>query len=182
MTSSMDKSNILSKKIVFQSRYFQVEQWDVERNGKIFTKDFVIRKPHVLILPITDKNEIYLIREYRDALQKVSLEVVAGFMEENEDPLEGAKRELKEETGLEAKEWKELRPINVSPNMVSVAHVFLAKGLTEGEPDFDDDEEIELIKMSIDEAVKKVMDGELDTSSHMAVLLLLDKLKQEGKL
>ena len=175
-------NKVLSKKVVFQSKKFRIERVEIERNGKIFSKDMMIRDPHVIILPLTKNNDLYLLNQYRDALQRVNLEAVAGFIDGNEDPLTSAKRELKEETGLEAKEWQQIADFNVSPNMISRAYVFVAKDLEEGKPELEDDEEIELIKIPLSEAIEKVVSGEMNTSSHAAVILLFDKLLQEGKI
>jgi len=177
----MSNSKILSTKTVYQSRTFKVDTVEIERNGKVFTKDIITRSPHVMILPLTKENELYMIREYRDVYQKTLLEVVAGYIEDNEDPLVGAKRELQEETGLTANNWKQLTTIHTSANMNSTIHVFLAKDLTEGPSHQEEDEDIALIKMPFEEAVKKVFDGEIFISAYISSILLLDKLMKEGK-
>src|SRR2546423_588151 len=114
----MQASKILSQKTVFQSKYFHVDQITVERNGKTFRKDVIKRNSVVVVLPVTQSNEIYLISEFRDVFQKFILEAVAGHMDANEEPLEAAKRELKEETGLHANKWKKLATIHLSANML----------------------------------------------------------------
>jgi ADP-ribose pyrophosphatase len=180
--NTANKSTILSKKTVYASKLFKVDQVEIERKGKTFQKDIITRRPHVLILPLTSENEIYLIKEYRDVYQKELLEVVAGYIEENEDPLVGAKRELEEETGLTAQTWQHLSTIQTSANMHSTIHIFLAKDLTEGVSQQDEDEEITLSKMPLEEAVKKVLAGEIYVSAYIASILLLDKLIKEGKI
>ena len=178
----MQASKVLSQKTVFQSKYFRVDQAVIERNGKTITKDLIIRNETAIILPITPENEIYLVSQYRDALKNVALEVVAGTIEAGDDPLESAKRELAEETGLAAKAWKKIATINLSANLVSTAHVFLAQDLTQNEAHPDDDEEIEVLKIPFEEAVKKVMTGEIAIASNMAAILMLDKLQKKGKI
>ena len=115
-------------------------------------------------------------------MQKVALEVVAGTIEDNGNPLETAKRELKEETGLTAKNWKFLGKIHMSANMSAVAHIFIARELTQGKPQLDDDEEISVVKMPFEEAVEKVISGEIDIASNIAAILLFDKLRKESKI
>jgi ADP-ribose pyrophosphatase len=176
-----NNTNVLSGKTIFQSKYFKVTQIVVERNGKTFTKDIVERNPFVLILPITPDNEIYLVSQYRDALQKVSLEVIAGLIEPEEDPLVAAKRELQEETGLIAENVKPLLTGNVSPNMVNGGSVFVATELTQGKTDQDEDEDIQVVKMPIAQALKKIETGELSILTHIAALLLFVKLQKEEK-
>lgn len=180
--NTANKSKILSTKSVFQSKTFTVDQVEIERNGKVFTKDMIMRSPHVQIIPLTDENEIYMIQQYRDVYQKTLLELVAGYIEKDEDPLEGAKRELQEEAGLTANNWQQLTTIHTSANMSSVMHVFLAKDLTVGDSKQEEDEEISLVKMPLEEAVTKVLDGEIFISAYVAAILLLDKLMKEGKI
>lgn len=166
-------------KTVYQAKYFRITQREIQRKGKTFTKDFIERNPSVFILPINDNGEIYVESQYRDAFGKTILEVVAGNMEEHADPLETAKRELLEETGLTAKEWKQIATWELSVNMNSPLYVFVAQNITEGRPVPDDDEEIEIIKMPFEEAVQKAVAGEFIASVHVAAILLYDKLRKK---
>ncbi len=181
MEGSGGGSKIISKKLQFESKFFKVTQAVIERDGKQFTKDFIERRDAVFVLPLTDLDEIYLVSQHRDALQKASLEVIAGNMEVGEEPLEAAKRELQEEVGLRANEWKHLVTWHLSANMIGRCHLFLATNLIEGEISPDDDESLETIRMPFDEAVGKALNGEIDVMSSVAGLLLLNKLKKEGK-
>src|ERR1017187_5535555 len=104
----MHKSKIISQKTVFQSKYFQVDQFNLEIKGNKITKDIISRNPSVFILATNSKHELCLVKQYRDALQIFSLELIAGTAEIEEDIFDAAKRELKEETELSAKKWKKL--------------------------------------------------------------------------
>ena len=132
----------------------------------------------VLILPINDKDEIYLELQYRDAFDKTLLEIVAGNIEHDADPLESAKRELLEETGLKADNWRKLATLELSVNMNSPLHIFLATGLTEEKAQLNDDEVIEIVKMPFDEAVKKAVSGEFISAGQVAALLLYNSLRK----
>lgn len=178
----MSDSKIISTKTVYQSKFFKVDQVEIERDGKRFTKDFIERVPVVFILPYTAQNEIYLELQYRDIFQKSLLEIIAGQIDPEEDPLEAAKRELQEETGLQAKNWKKVATWQVGANQKQTIHLFFATDLEEGEQQLDEDEEIETVKLSLDEALQKVENGEISIGSHAATILLFDKLKREGKL
>src|SRR5258705_11243391 len=124
----MSDTKIHSKKTVFQSKYFQVNQVTIERNGRTFTKDIIERNDSVFILPLTENNEVYLVSQYRDAHNKVLLEIVAGTIDTGEtSPLAVAKRELEEEAGLTATSGKELATFENSANMKSKVYLFLAK-------------------------------------------------------
>jgi len=172
----------LSEKTVFTSRYFKILQKVVENNGKTFTKDFIEKNPTVVVIPYTEKNEIYLESQYRSIFEKVILELVAGNMEIGEDPLETAKRELLEEAGLIAKKWKKLSFWNLTANMQSDIHVFAATDLEQGEQKLDSDEEITIMKLPLDEALQKIENGEITIAYHIAALLLFDRLQKEGRL
>lgn len=178
----MTSSKIISKQDMFASKFFKVSRMELEKDGKTRTKDFIERTPFVLVVPLTAHDEIYMVSQYRDALRKVSLEIVAGQMDPDEDPLEAAKRELQEEAGLSAKTWKKVATLHVSANMIGQSHVFVATDLTEGETNFDEDEDIETVKMPFKEAINKVLSGEIDVASNIAALLLVDKMKGEGKI
>lgn len=176
----MNKSKIFSKETVFKSKYFQIDKVTTEINGKTITKDILRRTPAVIILPINEKDEIYLVSQFRDSMQETLLEVVAGHVEEGEDPFEAAKKELKEEAGLTAKTWKQLDTFYVSANMDAVVHVFYATDLTEGEQDQDFDENITIVKIPFEKALKKIDTGEIRVTSNIASLLVLDRWRKEA--
>lgn len=172
----------MSDKILFQSKYFRVLEIEVERKGKKFTKDLIERNPSVYILPLSETNELYLEMQYRDAFGKEILEVVAGTIEHDDDPLETAKRELLEETGLSATDWQPIISGESGVNMRSKTYIYVARGLTQGKATPDDDEILKVIKMPLEVAVEKAMNGEIISMPHLAGILKLDKLVKEGKL
>ena len=169
-------------KIVFQSKFFRVLEIEAERKGKKFTKDLIEKNPSVYILPLDENNEIYMEWQYRDAFEKEILEIVAGTIEDDADPLETAKRELEEETGLTATDWQLISAAESGVNMRSKSYFFLATGLTQGEAQLDDDEVLRVIKMPFSEAVEKAMNGEIIAVPHIAAILKLDKMMKEGTL
>ncbi len=178
----MTDTKYLSKKTIFQSKYFQVNKLEIERNGKTFSKDIIERNAAAFILPMTEDNEIYLVSQYRDAHRKVLLEIVAGTIDAGETiPLEAAKRELAEEAGLTATEWKQLAVFENSANMKSTVYVFLAKGLSQSAQNQDDDEDITVVKLPFSEVLEKIENGEISISSNIAAFLLFDKLQKAGK-
>lgn len=89
-------------------------------------------------------------------------------------PLESAKRELKEETGLTATDWTELLRCHTS-NSVTDEHgiVYVARGLTEGETEFEECEDLQILKLPLEEAVEHVMSGEITDAISIAGLLKL---------
>ena len=90
----------------------------------------------------------------------------------DEEPLAAAKRELKEETGLQADEWQELMRLHPSNSITDeLGFVYLATGLTEGEPDFEETEDLEIRRLPLDDAVKMVLDGDITDAISAAALL-----------
>ncbi len=141
----------------------------------------VIRHPGaVCVLPVTDDGQVYFVRQFRYAFEKVTLEAPAGKLEKGEDILEAAKRELKEETGLTASKMTFIGDMYTTPALIDeVIHLYIAEGLCEGEQSLDDDEFINVEKMSLDEAVKLVTDGKIKDSKTQVIILRADRFFEE---
>ncbi len=173
---------IISKEEAYRAKYFRINKVILEKHGKTFTKEFIERNSAVFILPIYPDGKLHIISQHRDAFNKTLLEVVAGTMEEDGEPMATAQRELQEETGLTAKSWKQIAEWEASVNMNSKIYVFVATDLSEGEAHPDEDEEISQIQMTLDEAVDNVISGKIVAASHSATILLYKELLEQGKL
>lgn len=180
----MSQWKIISQKSVFKAKLFNVKEIVFkDKRGKEKIHHVAQRDTIVSIFPLTDQYEIYLLSQYRYTLGKTVLEAVAGHVEKKESTIAAAKRELKEEAGISALQLEEIARIEMSGSVFkSKAHLFLAKGLEIGENNPDDDEEIEIVKMPLSEAVGKVMIGEINHATSMIGILMLDKLRMEKKL
>ncbi len=173
---------ILRTETVYTSKNFCIKRNEIERDGKLFTKDFVDRNPVVLIIPYTPEGDVYLEYQFRDAMGKYCWEIIGGNMEEGSDPLENAKRELQEEAGLSAKKWIQIARWELSVNMYAPIYVFAATDLQQGEATLDIDEDLSVKKMALENALEKIDNGEIEGASHVASLFLFQKLQKEGKL
>lgn len=181
----MNDTKITSVKSVFSAKLFDVEEYQLHlSSGRDVTHHVAHRLPVVVIFPITSTYEIYLVSEYRYMLQKTILSAAAGFMDKKgEKPLDTAKRETKEELGITASQWEEFATVEISSSVFhGQAHLFLAQDLQIGNMELEEDEQIEVVKMSLDEAVKKVMTSEINNSATMIGILMLDKMRKEKKL
>lgn len=178
----MTDTKILSKKTVYQSKFFHIDQVEIERDGKYFKKDIINKTPYALIIPYTADKEIYLESQYRDAFKRVLLEAPAGKLTGDEEPLVAAKRELEEETGIKAKTWKHVATWELSPNMRQTIYVFFATDLEIGAQHLDEDEKIDLVKLPLEEALKKIDRGEMIVGPDLAAILLLDRFFQKVKI
>lgn len=177
----MDDIKIISQKSILKTERFEIKETEIEvSQGKKKTRHDVFRRSTVVVFPLTDSYEIYLISQYRYLYKKNIIDAVAGFIEEGENALVAAKRELKEETGLIATQWEEIARIEMSASAIkATAHLFLAKGLEISESEPEEGEKINLFKVPLAQAVEKVILGEINMSATMVGILLLDKLKKE---
>lgn len=180
----MSRWKLVSQKSIFRAKLFDVKQIDFEsKTGKKKIHHIAERAPIALVFPLTDSYEIYLISEYRYMLNKTVLQAVAGHVEKKETAIAAARRELKEEAGIQAMQLEEIARIEMSGSVFrSKSHLFLAKGLEIGDNKLDDDEEISVVKMPLGLAVEKVMTGEINHATSMLGILLLDKLRTQKKL
>ena len=172
-------TKIISEKDIYQAKYWRVFQRTLERNGKVITKDMLSRISVVHVIAVTDTDEIYLVSQYRDALNEETFEVPAGHIDEGEEPLAAAKRELAEETGLTSTNWEHLITYNQGANFSGKVHVFIATGLSEGQTNFDEDEDIELVKFPVEEVLAKTQNGEISVASNIATLQLYNAMKRQ---
>jgi 8-oxo-dGTP pyrophosphatase MutT (NUDIX family) len=135
------------------------------------------------IIALDEDYNIYLVNQFRFVLNQNSLEIPEGGGHLFIDPLISAKRELKEETGLEATHWEKLMEMHLS-NSVSneKAIVYLAKGLTQGEMDLEETEDISVSKLSLIEAYRLVNENKITDAISVAAILKLYILQMENKL
>jgi 8-oxo-dGTP pyrophosphatase MutT (NUDIX family) len=134
-------------------------------------------KPGVAVLAVDDEGFARLVRTFRYAVGKECVEVVQGAAEEGEEPTEAARRELKEELGVEECELTDLGLIDaITSQVFSPARVFLARSLTFGEPETESTETLEPFKVKFEEAVRMVMGGEITQGISCALILKASRL------
>lgn len=143
--------------------------------GKVHFKNKAIG-----IIPIDEDGCTWLVGQYRYTLDEYSWEIPMGGGPEEEDILESAKRELKEETGLMASEWQNVLRIHTSNSVTDEeGFIFLAKVLEQGETEFEETEKLEIKKLPFTEAVQMVMNGKITDSLSIAGLLKVHLLLKE---
>lgn len=127
----------MSYKIV-SSEYLIKRPWLTARRDKVQLPDgrinpeyYVLEYPTwINVIAITKEGQMVLVRQYRHGLQRTNFEIVAGCMEEGEQPIDAAKRELMEETGFGGGEWQEIMQLCANPSTTNnMTHSFLAKGV-----------------------------------------------------
>lgn len=157
----------------YQNSFIHVREDQVlQPDGQPGMYATVKMKPTVAILPIDSNGVVYLIRQFRYALGKESLEVVCGAVEEDEPRLEAAQREVQEELGIKAEEWNELGVFDLDTSIVHCpVHLFLAKQLTFTQTNREGTETMETIRIPFDTAVQMVMDNKI-THAPSCLLIL----------
>jgi 8-oxo-dGTP pyrophosphatase MutT (NUDIX family) len=158
----------------FQNEFIEVwEDQVTQPDGSPGAYATVTMKPGVAILPV-DNEFVYLTRQYRYAFCGECVEAVAGGIEEGQEPLEAAKRELREELGIEAKRWEEFGLIHSDTSIIrSPLHLFLARDLSFGKPEREGSEVMKMVKMPIREAFDAVLSGEISSAPTCVLLLKL---------
>ncbi len=147
-------------------------------NGKTALREVAVHIGASAVIPVDSEGNIYMVRQFRSPLEKVTLEIPAGKLDyKGENRLEAAKRELREETGFTAGSWTLLTDLATTPGFCDeVISIYLAQDLTAGETDFDDDEFLNIVKMPIADAVEMAMKGELPDSKTLCAVLMADKI------
>lgn len=153
-------------------------------NGKEASRDVVYHPGASVVVPINDQGEVYMVTQYRKPIDKTTLEVPAGKLDPGEDPMACAIRELKEETGLDAKNVKHIVSIHSTPGFCNeVLHMYVAMDLVEGDSCADEDEFISSRKIHVDQLVDMVLRHEITDGKSIIGILLADKIvKGEIKL
>jgi 8-oxo-dGTP pyrophosphatase MutT (NUDIX family) len=124
------------------------------------------------IIPVDDEGYTYLVGQYRYTLNEYSWEIPEGGGPIGIDPLDSAKRELKEETGFTADKWTNICTIHTSNSVTSeVGYLYLAQGLKDGESEPEDTEELQVKRVHLRDAVEMVMNNEITDSLSIAGIL-----------
>lgn len=141
-------------------------------NQEIAMREIVEHQGGVGVLAINDNNEILLIEQYRAALEKPLLEIPAGLLEEGENPKQCARRELREETGYDAKNFRFLGKYYPSPGFSNeVIHLFLATELFYNPLEMDKDEFLKVKLLPVNEAIDFIYDLDpVDAKTAIAIL------------
>ncbi len=153
----------ISSKPIFAGRIINVKLDTVLLpDGRQSTREIVQHAEAVAIVAIDDKNNIYLVKQYRKPVEQALLEVPAGILEPGEDILACAHRELAEETGLRAKNMEKILSFYTAPGFTDEKiHIFAATNLSPGETNLDLDEFVETVMIPLEQAYKMIADGEI---------------------
>ncbi len=176
---------IIDEKKIYDNKWIALTEYAVVNPsggegiyGKVHFKNVAVG-----IIALDDHEQIWLVGQFRFTLNQYSWEIPEGGSPVGTDPLESAKRELKEETGIVATSWKPLLTMHLS-NSVSdeLAIVYLATGLQEGEAEPEDTEDLHTKKVSLEEAWQMVEHGMITDSMTVAAITKIKLMKVLGQL
>ena len=176
---------ILGSKEKYDNNWINVTEFDVINPGggkgiygKVHFKNIALG-----IVALDEEMNLYLVGQYRFTIDKYSWEIPEGGGHLNIDPLESAKRELLEETGLKAKKWSLIQNMHLS-NCVSdeYSYTYLATELEQYTAMPEESEKLEVKKVSLDESFQMIERGEITDSMTIAALLKIKLMQLEGKL
>lgn len=166
-----------SSKKIYENPWIKLEEDQVIRpNGSEGIYGKVHFKNKALgIIPLDKNGNTWLVGQFRYTLGQYSWEIPMGGVRLDEDTIEGAKRELKEETGLIARKWTRLLKIHTSNSVTDeFGFVYIAEDLTQGEHNWDETEELVIKKLPVKEAIAMALNGEITDSLSLAGLLKLE--------
>lgn len=144
---------------------------DIQKD-KIVTRELVVHPGAVVILPFYSADKIVLIKQFRYAAQGDLWEIPAGTREGKEDPFVCAKRELEEETGFKARQWKKLTEFYPAPGITNERmHLYSAKKLYAGKKNLDHDEWIQHKIVSLKEALRMAYSGKIQDAKTLLAIL-----------
>jgi ADP-ribose pyrophosphatase len=173
------QARVLSSRVSFQGPVFSVTTDEVEEPGGVRARRDVIRHSgSIVVLAIDDsaKGEptVLLERQYRHAAQSMMWELPAGRIDDGETAITAAKRELLEETGYRARQWKRILHFYVSPGFLSeTMTIYMARGLRAGEAQPEPDERIAVKFFPLSEAKRMALSGRIRDAKTIAGILWL---------
>lgn len=163
---------IIGSKSIYKGRIFDVRVDSIREGEAEYEREIVVHKGSAVIVPVFDDKTIALVSQYRHAAGKYLLEIPAGSLDTGENPQTGAIRELEEEIGVTAAKIELLSEFYVSPGFLTEKmYVFLATDLTETGQKLEEDELIEVERMTFPDAFDRIRNGEIEDAKTIVGLL-----------
>lgn len=168
---------IISSQTVYQGRVFDVRVLQLRLpNGNLHQMDIVQHNPAVTMIPYDNDGNIWFVRQFRHPAEAFLLELPAGMLEDNENPAEGAQREIREEIGMAAGRLEEIGGFFLAPGYsTEYMHVFLARNLSADPLPGDEDEDLQIVKLPVSEIQEHIESGEIQDAKSLGALFLAQK-------
>jgi len=178
----MDDSDLIEHTIasepVFDGKFLHVRRDTVRLpNGHETVREWITHPGAVVVLAILDNGKLLFEHQFRYPLQRVFLELPAGKIDAGEHILDTARRELREETGYKAKSWRHIATIHPCIGYSDERiEIFLAHGLSYVGHERDNEEFLEVIELSLADAIAAIRDGDITDGKTVAGLLWAEKI------
>lgn len=142
-------------------------------NGNVVKWDFIQHNGAAAVVPVDEEGKLILVRQYRNALERYTLEIPAGGLQNPSEPTrEAAERELAEETGYRAQNLELLLSLRTTVAFCNEKiDVYLATGLVPGSQNLDEDEYVQVGAYTVEELTEKIYAGEIQDSKTVAAIL-----------
>jgi len=185
MNEAHNPWTVLNERTIYDNKWIGLTEYDVlnPRGGKGIYGKVRFKNLAIGILPLDEKGNTWLVGQYRFTLDAYSWEIPEGGGDPALPPVESARRELLEETGLVAADWLLLMEMHLS-NSVSDerAYMFLARGLEQREAEPEETEQLVIRKLPFEEAYRMVEKGEITDSMSVASILKVKLMLAQGQL
>jgi ADP-ribose pyrophosphatase len=170
----MSFETVLASERVYEGRILNLRVDEIRTStGVEALREIVENGGAVAIVALDDQRRVVLVRQYRHAVRGPVIEVPAGKLDGAEDPLQGAQRELREETGFRAGSYQPLGRFYPAPAWsTEFVDLYLATDLIPGPSQLEADEAIELLRVPLAEAIEMIQSGAITDGKTMAALLL----------
>ena len=164
---------LIGSQPIYEGRVVSLRVDEIEvASGRNVRREVVDHPGAVVVVPIDDQGRILWVRQHRYAVGRDLLELPAGTLEHGETPEATARRELPEETGFAAAQWQRLGGFFTAPGFCTeYIHAFLATALTPEYAQGDEDEEMEVVPLSLDESLARIDSGEVEDAKSIAAIL-----------
>lgn len=152
-------------------------------DGNTSVREYNKHNGAVCVVPLTQNNEVLMVRQYRYPSHQVMLEIPAGKLEKGETPLENCKRELKEETGAEGYSFMTLGGyVGLCAYSDELVHMYICRVNDVGQQNLDDDEFVTVEKIPFDKVVEMVLNNQIVDGKTQTAILKAKYLLDSGKI
>ena len=175
-------NRMVERQVVYDGKKVRIElhHLEDEETGRRHKREVCVHPGAVCVLPFVDAENILLIRNRRYAVGETLIELPAGTLEKNEDPMNCAGRELMEETGFIAGRLKPIGDFYTSPGILSEKmYAFAAYDLTRAKASLEEGEEIELAPAALEEAIDMIRFGQIKDAKTIATLLMYERFAKK---